>query len=128
MTRSAEEFPECACRYAETKIEPDKKPTVIPRSKYRKENREKDVNVKFIYKSKLLSTVTQKSINSIDKNITNLVLKSRSEQKKTISKMKLIVLVVFCAIAYVSAQAELEPEDYVSIISIELILKFLCKT
>lgn len=42
--------------------------------------------------------------------------------------MKLIVLVVFCAIAYVSAQAELEPEDYVSIISIELILKFLCKT
>lgn len=128
MTRSAEEFPDCACRYAETKIEPDKKPTVIPRSKYRKENREKDVNVKFIYKSKLLSTVTQKSINSIDKNITNLVLKSRSEQKKTISKMKLIVLVVFCAIAYVSAQAELEPEDYVSIISIELILKFLCKT
>lgn len=127
MTRSAEEFPECACRYAETKIEPDKKPTVIPRSKYRKENREKDVNVKFIYKSKLLSTVTQKSINSIDKNITNLVLKSR-RKKKTISKMKLIVLVVFCAIAYVSAQAELEPEDYVSIISIELILKFLCKT
>lgn len=126
MTRSAEEFPECACRYAETKIEPDKKPTVIPRSKYRKENREKDVNVKFIYKSKLLSTVTQKSINSIDKNITNLVLKSR-RKKKTISKMKLIVLVVFCAIAYVSAQAELEPEDYVSIISIELILKFLCK-
>lgn len=127
MTRSAEEFPECACRYAETKIEPDKKPTVIPRSKYRKENREKDVNVKFIYKSKLLSTVTQKSINSIDKNITNLVLKSR-RKKKTISKMKLIVLVVFCTIAYVSAQAELEPEDYVSIISIELILKFLCKT
>lgn len=82
MTRSAEEFPECACRYAETKIEPDKKPTVIPRSKYRKENREKDVNVKFIYKSKLLSTVTQKSINSIDKNITNLVLQSRSEEKK----------------------------------------------
>lgn len=82
MTRSVEEFPECACRYAETKIEPDKKPTVIPRSKYRKENREKDVNVKFIYKSKLLSTVTQKSINSIDKNITNLVLQSRSEEKK----------------------------------------------
>nr|ACJ22827.1 apidaecin precursor [Apis cerana cerana] len=27
--------------------------------------------------------------------------------------MKLIVLVVFCAIAYVSAQAELEPEGYI---------------
>ena len=58
MTCTAEEFPECACRYAETKIEPDKKPTVIPRSKYRKENREKDVNVKFVYKSKLSSNVT----------------------------------------------------------------------
>lgn len=59
MTRT-EEFPEC--RYAETKIEPDKKPTVIPRLKYRKENREKDVNVKFVYKSKLLSNVTSEII------------------------------------------------------------------